>query len=719
MKIYITMHRIGKLSVILIAANLFTLSAPTRAQVQGTEKKYIRIGSLQNLYSAYGSERAWNESYYEGLVWPACYSYQDNAVIKRSWIACQDFTDVSSNHWEKVGIYFALSDEGTTLFPMQLRQTAKFAAPIVYVNGNNITAPYAGDVDEVDPEQIPDRIVTNVVNTALGLTMTRRILGFSQQYHDNYFITEYTFTNTGNVDWDDTIELQAPLKGVRIGWGIRYSVSREGSFKIGSHQSWGKYSWVTKRGEDYPAHANEKITEANPIVQWLRCGFSWAGQADVNAFDNIGGPDVNGSGRLCAPQHAGVVVLHVDKSATDKTDDPNQPVVLGWHAGDTYPSVSGMSLSSMTPMFQLYEMLSGKPFGGLGGNERMDEVYMAKNPVAYLVHNDGGGTNLWICYGPFDLQHGESVTIVEAEGVSGLSRAKCEEIGRRWKKAYDNPNDAGPFTLPDGSTTNDKNIYKDKWVYTGKDSILLTFGRAKRNYDSHYAIPQPPQPPTLFNVESGGDRISLKWNASPSEGEPGFAGYKIFRAVGKPDTTYTEIYSCGPGVTSYDDQSVIRGISHYYYICAVNDGSNNTSGETNPVGPLLSSRYYTQTTEPAQLRRQAGLNLQDIRVVPNPYNIRMRDLQYVGEPDKIMFLNIPAYCTIRIYTENGDLIDTIEHVNGSGDEPWNSITSSRQVVVSGIYIAHFEVSRDYYDPTTNELLYRKGDSAYRKFVIIR
>ncbi|MDZ7332850.1 MAG: fibronectin, partial [candidate division KSB1 bacterium] len=79
----------------------------------------------------------------------------------------------------------------------------------------------------------------------------------------------------------------------------------------------------------------------------------------------------------------------------------------------------------------------------------------------------------------------------------------------------------------------------------------------------------------------------------------------------------------------------------------------------------------------------------------------------------------PPFCTIKIFTERGDLIYTIEHTDGSGDAEWNSITSSRQVVVSGVYIAHFEVTEDYYDSQTGELLFKKGDSAIRKFVIIR
>jgi hypothetical protein len=698
---------------------LFSVS-PVRAQVPETQKRYIRVGSLQSRFTAYGSERAWNDVYYEGLTWPSDYQYSDNAVIERQWIGCQDFTDSKGQHWEDYCVPFVQSYAGSALFPMEDKQTAKFDIPTVFVDGNDISAPYKGEIDEIDPNQIPDRIVTNVVNTSMGVTMTRRILAFSQQYHDNYFIKEFTFKNTGYVDATTTKVLNTTVKGFRFGFGVRYSVSREGSFKIADGQDWGKHTWVTRRGENYAAHASDQLTEASPIPQWLRAGFCWAGQSSINAFDNIGGPDRTTTGRLCAPQFAGIVTLHVDRSATDKSDDPNQPNTLGWHAGDTYPSLGDMSIGTAPNHIDLYKMLSGIPYRDLGNpTERMDEVYMATKPDPWLVHGDGGGTNLWINYGPFDLAPGDSVVIVMAEGVAGLNREACWQIGARWKKAYDNSNDKGPFVLPDGSTTTDKDVYKDTWVYTGKDSIMLTFSRAKRNYDLGYQIPQPPLPPPLFNVTSGGDRISLSWDPSPSNGDPDFAGYKIFRATGKPDTTYAEVASLGPTATSFDDVSAQRGFSYYYYVSAFSDGSNNTSGGPNPTGILLSSRFYTMTSQPAYLRRQAGGSLTGIRIVPNPYNISAADLQYPGEPDKIMFLNIPGHCLIQIYTENGDLINTISHENGSGDEPWNSITSSRQVVVSGVYIVHFTVTADYVDPATGQLKYKKGDTAYQKLVIIR
>lgn len=707
--------------VILNATNV-------HGQVGENERRYVRIGELQSYFSAYGSERAWNNVYYEGLRWPAQYSYTDNAVIKRSWITVEDFTDADEMHWEHWGTYMSKGYVLNSLYPMELNQTAKFEPPTVYVDEVNITAPYTGDVDSLNPNQIADRVIINEVNTSIGLTFTRRILAFSQQYHDNYFIKEYILTNTGNIDHDPEIELSDSLRGVRVGWGTRYSVCREGAFSSDNQQSWGKFSWVTRRGEQYALHADEvaNFTEDTPFEQleWIRGAFSWLGQSDAVSYDMIGSPDIDGGGRLTAPQFAGSAVLHVDKSATNNKDDPQQPTMLGWHAGDSYPSVGNLQPSDQENMNILYDFLSGEPYPdqGKGGSSRMFEENTSSitDPTdPHTIHGDGGGTNVWITYGPFDLGPGDSVTIVEVEGINGLNRQMCMSVGHQWYQAYKSSGGGGSFTLPDGATTDDMDLFKNSWVYTGMDSIMLTFSRALRNYNMDYQISQPPLPPPVFEVESGGDKITLSWVPSKSESEEDFAGYRIYRAIGKPDTTFDLLAELPPGTNYFEDKSPVRGFSYYYYLTAVNDGSNNTSGIANPIGPLESGKFYTMTNRPAYLQRKAGENLDDIRIVPNPYNIRAEELQYTGERDKIMFLNIPAYCRIKIYSERGDLIQTLEHNDGSGDHAWNSVTSSRQVVVSGIYLAHFEVTQDYPDPVTGEILYRKGDSTVKKFIIIR
>jgi len=84
--------------------------------------------------------------------------------------------------------------------------------------------------------------------------------------------------------------------------------------------------------------------------------------------------------------------------------------------------------------------------------------------------------------------------------------------------------------------------------------------------------------------------------------------------------------------------------------------------------------------------------LDNIRVVPNPYNISAaKELGY-GDlaQNRLYFFNIPGRCNIKIYSELGELIETIEHTDGSGDQAWDSLTSSGQIVVSGIYLAVIE-----------------------------
>ncbi|MBH09846.1 MAG: fibronectin [Candidatus Marinimicrobia bacterium] len=690
--------------------------------LSGSESRYVRIGSLQSHFTAYGSERAWNNSYYEGMIWPADYDYQDNAVIKRAWISSKNYTDPSSYNWDTYSIYLTLDYVETSVFPIEFKQVARFEPPIVYVDGIDIYSVYGSDIDQINPNIKADRLIINTVNTSMGLTLKRKIHVFSQQYHDNYFIKEFIFINTGNTDYDDEVELNTPLNDLRIGWGYRYSGSREGATKIGHAQNWGRHNWFTKRGENYSERMNENIDENNPIVDWLRCGFQWTGQSSLNSFNNVGAPDKNGNGRLTSPQHAGICILHVDKNPNDNADDPNQPNYLGWHGGGTFPSIGNLRPSDLLGMQQVYDMISGNPHLDIGSPERVDEItfgdlesesYLLHAIDPYSIHNDGGGMNIMICYGPFNLNHGDSIRIVEVEGINGINRQLCEIVGKKWQE------NTSPFLLPNGDETNNRDIYKNSWIFTGKDSIMKTFGRAKRNFDNEFNIPLPPLPPSLFNVRSGGDRIYLTWAPSPSEIDSDFAGYKIFRSVGKPDTTYEEIYSGPAGEYSYEDLTATRGFSYYYYISSFNDGSNNIDGTTNPKGQLSSNRFYTKTTIPAFLRREAGKNLNNIRVVPNPFHISAKDLQYTNENNKIMFLNIPPYCEIKIFTERGDLINTIKHSDGSGDESWDSLSETRQLVSSGIYIAHFKVTKNYIHPSTNDLIFKKGDQTLKKFMIIR
>ena len=101
--------------------------------------------------------------------------------------------------------------------------------------------------------------------------------------------------------------------------------------------------------------------------------------------------------------------------------------------------------------------------------------------------------------------------------------------------------------------------------------------------------------------------------------------------------------------------------------------------------------------------------MEDIRVVPNPYVVSNTMEKAVGNWEKnqgrlLMFTNIPAQCTIKIFTITGILIDVIEVNNSAanrendwdtnsqakGTAHWDMLTKEGLEIAAGYYIYHVE-----------------------------
>ena len=201
------------LVIIFIFCLVFFLTENSvNAQVQGSQDQEIRwivVGSLHQWFSSGGAEieygrrgRAGFESVdqLDGLRWPAQFNYQDVNVGKSLWIGTTDFTDPVSGvtYGAKVvsdGRLFM--NLGSEIFADEIKLIAKSPHPNVYVDysrGSGID--YDDAVDEIDPNLPCDRMIYNTFHTAIGVSCTRKIYAFSQQYHDNYYIYEYVFKNT-------------------------------------------------------------------------------------------------------------------------------------------------------------------------------------------------------------------------------------------------------------------------------------------------------------------------------------------------------------------------------------------------------------------------------------------------------------------------------------------------------------------------------------------
>ncbi|MCX7985106.1 MAG: hypothetical protein N3A63_09425 [Bacteroidetes bacterium] len=695
--------------------------------------RWMRIGDVQSPFSEEGAE-------YETIInytgtnsnffaWQPQYDINNNvARLKALLIGCKNFYDPVEKKIKSVKVV------GTTpkapadpnqIFPVEIKLIAKNPAPTVTVDDGSASAIAAYDTwDEINPNLPCDRMIIIRFHTSIGITVTKKIYAFSQSNHSNYFIYEFIFKNTGIINKKGD-KYEQKLDSVWFYWLYRYAFG-------GVSSSWGSTwgAFPSLWGVSTLNHAfgtNPSSTEyTDPASKFYKLRGFYSYFSPVNkdnpqalTYDEDWGcPNMNENGELASAKYAGVVTLHADKSATDKTDDEYQPRTT-WYISPDIPIFATTSPSQYDETFMADRwaaITEGHPtiqHDDLVGSDYAENYKDSRRNV-------GGGVAMGQGFGPYTLNVGDSVRIVVAEGVSGIGWEKGREVGAnwlQWKKGTGRPT----LVLPNGTTTTDYNYYKKAWIFTGLDSLLKTFRNAKANFQSNYTLPQAPPPPAWFTIESGGDRIRLTW-ADNAKNHPHAAGYVIYRSKGSVltwRTVYEKIFETSdPSVTSYDDTGAVRGFDYFYYIQSKDDGTQV------PGTVLYSSLFWTLTNTGAVLGRPAGSALEKVRVVPNPYDIRGRFFQFGDRSlyDRIVFYGLPPKCLLKIFTESGECIWEKMHTRTTGDEVWDSKTKYGQIVVSGIYILYVEVLEDTYDTwinRDNRLLYKKGDTVIRKFVIIR
>ena len=138
------------------------------------------------------------------------------------------------------------------------------------------------------------------------------------------------------------------------------------------------------------------------------------------------------------------------------------------------------------------------------------------------------------------------------------------------------------------------------------------------------------------------------------------------------------------------DSSSRVGDSWYYSVRSV-DSLGGKSG------------LYTNITS---LVTQIGptSELEHVVVVPNPLVVISPWKNLGGTKDQIVFMRLPAKCTIRIYSYAGQLVATVPH-DGQYTNEYFQVTRNNQVLASGVY---------YFVVETPE-----GKRTWGKFVIIR
>lgn len=661
--------------------------------------KWMSVGSLQDWYSSIGGEReegitdpqTGSLQQQTGWQWPADHKFMDSKAMSGLWIGAKNFTDKAGNNFPAKVVHVGPRVSGSgEFFPIKFFMKSKYPKPAITVEGNNSISLNDADVDVVDPTMAADREIVSVSNTQLGLTVTRRIFQFTQAFHDNYIIQEYTLTNTGDTDGDTTtIELpNQTLQGVTMFIQFRIAPCAYSRNVIGNGTGWGMNTTIDTRGDG---------VKPDPQGENFRAQFAWHGK--FPAFTGAGGDNIGGPiwtvqtnvtkndtiGRLAAFQFVGMATLYADKSATEKVDDPSQPTTTNTFDSDG-PLESQNDAMNTGKMGLEYQMMtSGHDKRHLDKIGETNIIMPTKDPSL----GTGGGYSFGNGYGPYTLKHGESVKIVLCQASAGMGWEAGQKVGVDYK--------AGRISL----------LQKNTEVFKGKDSLFTTFRRAMDNYNKGWNLPSPPAPPKTFNVDGLGDRVALSWSLN-DEGDPNTTGFQVWRATGRRDSTYNLLSELPASARSYDDRTAPRGVDCYYQLRVIGKTIDANPALNIPATRLVSNKFFTQTYDPATLKRPPVDDMNRIRVVPNPFSLGANPtkLNFPDKRDRIYFYEIPGNCTIKIYTEYGELINTIDHTNGSGDQAWDCVTSSNQLIVTGIYLAVVK---------NNDT----GESKIVKFVVIR
>ena len=578
-----------------------------------------------------------------------------------------------------------------------------------------------------------DQVVEVTTQGPMGVEIHRKVFAWSQQYHDNYIVCDVTLTNkSGKTLTDFYLNLHQGNYYISKAAGSDPSVS---DLYGGSAANPERYTWHHYDG-------------AKPGDS-LRIYYMYHADNPERTGDQMGLPIYNQDGRLFLPEMHFYTILHASEKPYindgDDVDDFLQPKVT---------DVFSRPLVGLTEEYaktnanrpKLYDYVAGYSAtinpteGAFAGtfHQKPNDEFGEANWSASLPGLGSASTfhSRYCSFGPYtEFKNGEKLHFIYASGYAGLSLEKAKEVGEKWQNGTleDVPNPPDPrtgyfpgnFAFP----TNDENdLRKNRWLSTGIDSVHKAASRAKWNYEHNWQVPMAPEPPHMW-VQGTGEGTEIRWAAPDAESMDGFYGYRLLRRVGRSDTVFyqevkhwtadeltAEPFEIGDTPFTgykYIDENILWGASYYYYVQAgVRVAENDLNAYPTSRGKILwSGRVWSTSRLNVSPERAIGGKLTDIRIVPNPYNIADPVLLGYGldadDPRMLLFFNLPARCTIKIFTESGDLIKTIEHapLSKAGLYQWNMLTDNQQAISSGIYIAVFETP--------------EGEVSYQKFIVVR
>ncbi len=238
-------------------------------------------------------------------------------------------------------------------------------------------------------------------------------------------------------------------------------------------------------------------------------------------------------------------------------------------------------------------------------------------------------------------------------------------------------------------------------------------------FQNDFRGPTAPDAPN-FTVEALERAARITWDdraersVDPISKTLDFDGYRVWRSLDGVNFTVLADYDAVNGVgfdrglPSKNAQGryefIDRGVPplvQVKYVVTAYDNGDNGDGINHPETDRVSGGVSVLENSLGVTRQKTAVpnsaiqaTLDNVYVVPNPY-VGSSEFERFGRfddqgnrtfPKVIQFVNLPAQATIQIFTLAGDLVQTLEHNDGTGVAVWDLQTRLRQEVVGGIYI---------------------------------
>jgi len=295
-------------------------------------------------------------------------------------------------------------------------------------------------------------------------------------------------------------------------------------------------------------------------------------------------------------------------------------------------------------------------------------------------------------------------------------------------------------------------------TYKQKTNFIQNAGWAQRAYDGEeingvlvrYVLPNPPNVPVIKVIPLD-NKIDIYWSNNAESafnnltGKKDFEGYNIYKTdFGFDMAAIPDALSALKLIKEYDrsDDSAFyntgfaeilleqpvkfpNDTNTYYYkytITDVQDGWQNAVAVTAfDAGDQAAGLASLESSASANLTRafpgkptNANMKQNQPFVYPNPYygSAIWTGAGATSEDGKLIFSNLPANATIRVYTTSGSLVKVIQHnaaaYNGSdinwfsaygdpstsvfsgGEHAWDLLSSDQQLIARGLYIFSVE-----------------------------